>query len=74
MFLEYRDSDVLAQISQKMSDLGVVVLTLEVTKQSKDSNRFPYAIYSVQLLKKSMAQNLIADLSYIDGVISVEEL
>ncbi len=74
LFLEYRDSEALSNISKKMNEFQVKVLSLEVTKQSKDSNRYPCAIYSVQLLKKSMAQSFIDELSAVDGVVSVEEL
>lgn len=74
LFIEYRDSVSLSNISRKMSDMEVKVLSLEVTKQSKDSTRHPCAIYSVQLIKKSMGQKLIAELSTVDGVITVEEL
>lgn len=74
LFIEYRDSNTLSEISKKMSDLDVKVLTLEVTKQSKESTRHPCAIYSVQLLKKSFGQKLIEELSTIDGVMTVEEL
>lgn len=74
LFIEYRDSNTLSEISRKMSDLDVKVLSLEVTKQSKDSTRYPCAIYSVQLLKKSFGEKLIEELSTIDGVMTVEEL
>ncbi len=74
LFIEYRDSVSLSNVSRKMSEMEVKVLSLEVTKQSKDSTRYPCAIYSVQLIKKSMGQKLIAELSAVDGVITVEEL
>lgn len=74
LFIEYRDSVALSEISKKMNDMEVKVLSLEVTKQSKDSTRYPCAIYSVQLLKKSFGQKLISELSAVDGVITVEEL
>lgn len=74
LFIEYRDAETLSGISKVMSDMQVKVLNLEIAKQSKESSRYPCAIYSVQLVKKSMGQKLITDLSTVDGVFTVEEL
>lgn len=74
LFIEYRDSEALSNVSKKMSDMNVKVLTLEIAKQSKESTRFPCAIYSVQLVKKSLIQKVLTELSAVDGVITVEEL
>ena len=74
LFIEYRDAETLTNVSKVLSDMQAKVLNLEITKQSVDSSRYPCAIYSVQLLKKSLGQKLIADLSALDGVVTVEEL
>ena len=74
LFIEYANAQTLSQISKELSDQNVKVLSLEITKQSKTDGRLPCAIYSVQLVKKSMGQKLITDLSAIDGVSTVEEL
>ena len=74
LFIEYANAQTLANISKELSDQNVKVLSLEITKQSKTDGRLPCAIYSVQLVKKSMGQKLITDLSAIEGVSTVEEL
>ena len=74
LFIEYANAQTLANISTELSDQNVKVLSLEITKQSKTDGRLPCAIYSVQLVKKSMGQKLITDLSAIEGVSTVEEL
>ena len=75
LFIEYQDAATLANISKLLSDNQVVTISLEVTKQSSgEDGRNPCAIYSVQLVKKSLSQKIIAEISYLDGVIAVEEL
>jgi putative Mg2+ transporter-C (MgtC) family protein len=74
LFIEYANAQTLSKISKELSDQNVKVLSLEITKQSKTDGRLPCAIYSVQLVKKSMGQKLIGELSAIDGVSTVEEL
>ena len=74
LFIEYKNAETLAMISQNLSVHNAKVLSLEITKQHSSEGRMPCAIYSVQLVKKSMGQKLISDISAIDGVSTVEEL
>ena len=73
LFVEYTDSAMLANIVDTLKKSQVYILDLELTKSSHDTGNL-CAIFSVKIPRKHPHQNIITQVSEIEGVVTVEEL
>jgi putative Mg2+ transporter-C (MgtC) family protein len=73
LFVEYTNSAMLANIVDTLKRSQVYILDLELTKSSHDTGNL-CAVFSVKIPRKHPHQNIITQVSEIDGVVSVEEL
>ncbi|MBQ9098444.1 MAG: MgtC/SapB family protein [Clostridia bacterium] len=73
LYIEYRDNDVLATMTDYMRTRNVSVTDLQITK-SGAATQNPCAIFSLELPRKMTHDKLMTALAGIEGVVSVEEL
>ena len=73
LYIEYKESDVLMQMTEYLRERKVTVTDLQITKSGADAKN-PCAIFSLELPRKMTHDKLMTALAGIDGVVSVEEL
>lgn len=73
LYVEYRETEALAQMTECLRGKRVSVLDLQITKSGAASQN-PCAIFSLQMPRKLAHDVLMTSLSEIEGVVSVEEL
>lgn len=73
LYVEYRENDALAQMTEFMRTHGVNVTDLQITK-SGAATQNPCAIFALELPRKLTQDKLMTALAGIEGVVSVEEL
>lgn len=74
LYVEYKEKAALERIMRLFQDKGVVVNDLEISRASDGGVRKASAIFSLQLNRKSYADDLIPLLQEESGVLFVEEL
>ena len=73
LYVEYRESDALLEMTEYLRTHNVSVSDLQVTK-SGAATQNPCAIFSLDLPRKMTQDKLMTALAGIGGVVSVEEL
>lgn len=73
LYIEYKENDALAQMTEFLRNHKVNVTDLQITK-SGSVTKNPCAIFSLELPRKLSHDKLMTALSGIEGVVSVEEL
>ncbi len=73
LYVEYNDSDDLGNIIDTIKRKGGYIVDMEITKNAADG-RNPCVIFSLNAPRKISHQDLMAIISRLDGVVSVEEL
>ena len=73
LYVEYKESKTLMDLSECMRRENVAVSDLQVTKSGAVSQN-PCAIFSLDLPRKLSSEKLMVTLAEIEGVVSVEEL
>ena len=73
LYVEYSENTQLGTIVDVMKDTGAFIVDMEITK-SGGEERHPCAVFSIKMPRKQSGQNLMAQISKLDGVVSVEEL
>jgi putative Mg2+ transporter-C (MgtC) family protein len=73
LYVEYRDTETLAQISEYMRSHKVNVIDLQITRSGAET-KHPCAILSLELPRKLGHDRVMTALSEINGIVSVEEL
>lgn len=73
LYIEYKKSDAVAQITEYLRSHSVSVTDLQITK-SASATKNPCAIISLELPRKLGHDRVMTALAEIDGVVSVEEL
>ena len=71
VYVEYAENDKLGGIVDVIKDTGAFIVDMEITKSE---DRHPCAVFSMKMPRKQSGQNLIAQISKLEGVVSVEEL
>ena len=74
LYMEYNDRPCLDAVLKYFRESGVKVTDLEITRSAETEKHNACAIFSLQLHRRNGAQQLLADLIRMEGVISVEEL
>lgn len=74
VYIEFGDAHDLDRIVEHMATHNMVITDIEFTKSRTAVDSHPSAIFSVRFRKKTPHENVMAMLSGIEGVISVEEL
>lgn len=73
LYVEYSENSKLGAIVDAIKDTGAFIVDMEITK-SGDNSHHPCAVFSIKMPRKHSHQNLLTDISKLDGVVSVEEL
>ena len=73
LYVEYRDNETLAQISEYMRSHKVNVIDLQITRSGAES-KHPCAILSLELPRNLSHDRVMTALTNLAGVHSVEEL
>ncbi len=73
LYVEYRDNETLAQMSEYMRSHKVNVIDLQITRSGTDTKN-PCAILSLELPRKLSHDRVMTALTNLEGVLSVEEL
>jgi putative Mg2+ transporter-C (MgtC) family protein len=73
LYVEYRDTETLAQISEYMRSHKVNVIDLQITRSGAET-KHPCAILSLELPRKLSHDRVMTALANLAGVHSVEEL
>lgn len=73
LYVEYSENTQLGTIVDVMKDTGAFIVDMEITKRGGEE-RHPCAVFSIKMPRKQSGQNLMAQISKLDGVVSVEEL
>ncbi|MBQ8356858.1 MAG: MgtC/SapB family protein [Clostridia bacterium] len=73
LYIEYKETEALNQMTDYMRGHSVSVTDLQITK-SGAATRNPCAIFSLELPRKLTHDKLMTALAEIEGVVSVEEL
>ena len=73
LYVEYTENSILGLAVDVIKKQGAYIVDMEVTK-SRGEGRNPCVIFSIKTPRKSSHKKLMAQLSRIDGVVTVEEL
>lgn len=73
LYVEYKETETLMQMTEYLRARNVSVTDLQITKSGAET-RNPCAIFSLELPRKMTHDKLMTALAGIDGVVSVEEL
>ncbi|MCQ2354518.1 MAG: MgtC/SapB family protein [Clostridia bacterium] len=74
VYVEFADPHDLDRIVEEMTAHNMSITDIEFTKSRTSVNSHPSAIFSVRFRKKMPHENVMALLSEIEGVLTVEEL
>ena len=74
MFVEFESIDTVTLILAKLNEQDVKVFDVEITKQKNSGTLYPNAIFSIKVPKKKSHATIMAAISQVDTVRSIEEL
>ena len=72
--VEYESVDDITQIIATIRDQDIRIFDVEITKAKYSENKYPSAIFSLQLPKKTPHTAIMTAIAEIDAVRSIEEL
>ena len=74
IFVEFESIDSVTHILSKLNEQDVKVFDVEIMKQQNSGTLYPNAIFSIKLPKKKSHASIMAAISQVDTVRSIEEL
>lgn len=74
LLIVYRDTNCLNEVIKFIHDLDLKILDMEIHRGGQDENEHPDTNFLVQIHRKIKLDDLIRDLSQLDGVFAVEEI
>ncbi len=74
LYMEYADKACLERVLKLYREWNLTVLNMEITRDSSSETHNACAIFSLRLHRKSNARKILAELSQVEGMVSVEEL
>ena len=74
MFVEFESIDTVTLILAKLNEQDVKLFDVEITKQKNSGTLYPNAIFSIMVPKKKSHATIMAAISQVDTVRSIEEL
>ncbi|MBQ8141368.1 MAG: MgtC/SapB family protein [Clostridia bacterium] len=74
IYVEFEDTDNVVEIISKLKDMGVRIFDVEITKAKYSETKYPNAIFSLQLPKKTPHTHIFTAISEIDSIRAIEEL
>ena len=74
IYVEYENSDDMVDIISKLKSINVRIFDIEIEKARKSENKYPNALFSVQLPKGIPHTSIFTSISTIEGIRAIEEL
>lgn len=74
IYVEYENSDDMVDIISKLKSINVRIFDIEIEKARKSENKYPNALFSIQLPKGIPHTSIFTSISTIEGIRAIEEL
>lgn len=74
IYIEYTETESIAEIAEEIKKLGVGILDIEITRARAAEGPMMSAIFALQLGNKTKRENVMSKIQEIKGVLSIEEL
>ena len=74
IYVEYENADDVVDIISKLKAIDVRIFDVEIEKARKSESKYPYALFSVQIPKKTSHTSVFTAISTIEGIRAIEEL
>ncbi|MBQ2308073.1 MAG: MgtC/SapB family protein [Clostridia bacterium] len=74
LYVEFERTEDLTKITERLRDKNVRIYDVEFVKPRQADNKYPSAIFSLQLPKKTSHASVVTEIATIDVVKKIEEL
>lgn len=74
IYIEYTETESIAEIAEEIKKMGVGIVDIEITRAKSAEGPMMSAIFALQLGNKLKRNQVLAKISEITGVLSIEEL
>lgn len=74
LYVEYSESSALGVVVDSIKKTSSFIVDMEITRSTRDGQRNSCAVFSIRTPRKISHQQIMATISKLDGVVTVEEL
>ncbi len=74
IYIEFENTDDIAEIVSKLKKMGVRIFDVEITKAKYSETKYPNAVLTMQIPKKTSHTTVFSVVSEIETIRSIEEL